>query len=191
LLWLALCFAVLINPDLFRHTLNINNSNASQRPSTIAPHIAGLGFRGVVVECLFGGLFRRDYFHPEIIAVSSNLEGYLEKAYHDLETSSVRDFEVNEWCSYRGILEAALMSYGHQELIEAVINALPDESPHGATGTCVALSSHLLRAFLPLPESFHCGPRTLCDKQKVKDWFIANRAYLKWDQALDGYILAL
>ena len=81
------------------------------------------------------------------------------------------------------------MSFGRKDLIESVIDALPDELPHGATGYCVALSSHLLRAVLPLPESFHCGARALCDKQKIKDWFSANQAFLEWQPSLDRYLL--
>src|SRR5260221_3486805 len=112
--------------------LNVNNSSKRQQIPTIPPHLAALGFRMVVVECLLGGRF--DYYHPEIIAASSDLKGYLEKAYLDFETSPVRDFWdpvrnvwVDVWYGYRGTLEAGLMSYGRQDLIGVVIDALPDE----------------------------------------------------------------
>jgi len=92
----------------------------------------------------------------------------------------------------RAILEAGLLSYGRLDLVESILENMPEHDPKrpGAmTGICVALPAMVLRNVLPLPPDIGGGWRRLMNKHQVREWFYQHRDRLQWVAADERFVL--
>ena len=147
----------------------------------LPPHLAALTrIQRSFLECFYGR-FHPD--SPEIRAITSNFCGYFENEYADMERMSDQ--------FYRQYVEAALLTCGRTELLDAVLEALPDKPTGRPTGSCIVISSTALSYVLPLPKNLQCGGRYHGRKEEIRSWLTENRDKLNWNSASGQFDLTI
>lgn len=77
------------------------------------------------------------------------------------------------------ILAAGLLTYGRLDLVEVILDAIPDNPPQRHSGSCVVLGSTVLSHLLPLPPRLQpMSGRSHCNKEAVRTWLHQHRHQL-------------
>ncbi len=152
--------------------------------TTLPSEVAKLSrVRQTILRCTS---FGRKPDHPDVKAAALDLQAHLNRLLSALPSDSEPDKLT------RAILEAGLLSYGRLDLVESILENMPEHDPKrpGAmTGICVALPAMVLRNVLPLPPDIGGGWRRLMNKHQVREWFYQHRDRLQWVAADERFVL--
>ena len=134
----------------------------------------------LVVHCWFS--FTKDA--DKVNAAVSDFPAYLRDQLDEALTRPGDEMS-------RQLLAAGLLTYGHIEMVDVILNNVPPGLSHEqATGYCVAAPSNILSRLLPLPETLKPdGVHSVLDWDRVREWFEVNRRDLQWDAAKERFYL--